>query len=226
MELDRTERRVLGSLMEKRWTTPEQYPLSLNALILACNQKSNRDPFMDLAEFEVRGVILALMEKRLMTRITREGGRTERYSERLTEELGLDQKGSAILAELMLRGPQTGNELVRRAERMASGLTAEQVEQSLAAMTQATLVRLLPRDAGQRYARYAHRLAPASEVEAAPPAAPTPVPPATAPPVPAPLAPSLPAPPAADLDALRREIADLKARVERLEQAVAPPPVG
>jgi uncharacterized protein YceH (UPF0502 family) len=221
MELDRTERRVLGALMEKRWTTPEQYPLSFNALILACNQKSNRDPVLDLEEFEVRGVLLALMVKGLATRILREGGRTERYSERLTEELALDRSGSALLAELMLRGPQTAPELHRRAGRMEPSLSMAAVEQAFAAQASAGLVRLLPREPGQRHARWTHRLAPAAEVEA-PPAAEAPAPGEAEPRPPAPRPPVQPAPD--ELAELRREIAGLRERIERLEASAAPPP--
>ncbi len=225
MELDRTERRVLGALIEKRHTTPDQYPLSLNALIAACNQRSNRDPFLDLEEFEVRGTLLALMEKRLVTRMLREGGRTERYSERLSEELAVDRHTAAVLAELMLRGPQTSSELSRRAERMApEAADPARTEAVLAALAHSGLATLLPRRPGERQPRWAHRLTPAGEPsEAVPPPVAAAVPPplaAAASPPPAEAAPPPPAPDA--LAALREEIAELRRRVERLEAAAGP----
>jgi len=213
MELDRTERRLLGALMEKRWSTPDQYPLSLNALVAACNQKSNRDPVFRLEEFEVTGCILALGEKGLVLIRERDGGRVQRYAEKLTEELGADRLRSAILAELLLRGPQTAGELSRRVPRMAPAGDAAEVEATLVDLADGHLARRLPKAAGQRHPRWTHLLAPEEEAPPEPqPAAPEP--PATAPPAPE----AAPPPPPDEIHALREEILALRRRVERLEE--------
>src|SRR6185436_8212437 len=102
------------SLIEKRWTTPEQYPLTLNALVLACNQKSNRDPEMQIQEFIVEGCLYQLRLSELVMVVERDVGRVVRYAERLSEKLDLSRQQQAIVAELMLRGPQTASELLRR----------------------------------------------------------------------------------------------------------------
>src|SRR5438552_3293745 len=107
MEIDKTSRRMLGSLIEKKWTTPEQYPLTLNALVLACNQKSNRDPEMQLAEFIVEGCLYQLRLEGLVSVVERDTGRAVRYAERMSEKHDLSRQQEAVVAELMLRGPQT-----------------------------------------------------------------------------------------------------------------------
>lgn len=228
MEIDRTERRILGSLVEKRWSTPDQYPLSINALVAACNQKSNRDPVLDLQDFEVTGAIMALREKGLVLIREREGGRVVRYAERLVEQLGLSDRAGAVLAELMLRGPQTASELLRRVPRMIPAESQNQIDEALAELAGAHVARLLPRQPGQRQARWTHLLAPAGEAEAAPPAndAPPPLPPRTesssdgdfdamsGEEQPAP-------PPEAELLAgFRREIDELRAEVAELRRLV------
>ena len=110
------ERRILGVLVEKARTVPDTYPLSLNALVVGCNQKSNRDPLMDLQEIEIQDCLETLIKKKLVARVV--GGRVERWRHQLYEVHALDKKEIAIIAELLLRGPQTEGELRQRASRM------------------------------------------------------------------------------------------------------------
>ena len=149
MELDRTERRVIGCLIEKRWATPEQYPLSLNVLVSACNQRNNRSPVLEIEAFEVEGTLLSLREKGFVLVREREGGRVVRYAERLTEELALEPDAAAVLTELLLRGPQSASELARRTSRMVRIASAEQAEEVLKELSRRHLTRLLPRGAGR-----------------------------------------------------------------------------
>ena len=231
-ELDRTERRILGSLIEKRWSTPDQYPLSLNALVAACNQRSNRDPVLELQDFEITGCLLGLREKGLVLIRERDGGRVQRYGEKLSEDLSLDRLSSAIMAELMLRGPQTAPELVRRCARMADDSDATTVEAALAELARTRLVMLQARGSGQRLARWTHLLASEAEEPGPVEVEPTPVPPPAevreAPEASeAPGTPGAPEPieePTEDLHAvieeLRLELAELRERLERLESVV------
>jgi uncharacterized protein YceH (UPF0502 family) len=231
MQLDRTERRILGSLIEKRWSTPDQYPLTLNALVAACRQKSNRDPVLSLEEFEITGCLLSLREKGLVIVRERDGGHVPRYAERLTEELALGQNAAAILAELMLRGPQTASELVRRVKRMAPIGSLGAVEQEMVELARLHLARLLPKGSGQRYARWTHLLG--AEEEREPDAeveetlfTPTPMPPAPEAVPPAEPTPAEPPPAPTEVERLREEVAELRDRVERLEELLPPQPGG
>jgi len=158
MELGLAQRRVIGSLIEKQWTTPDLYPLTLKALVAACNQKSNRDPILSFEEFEVLGTVRGLIAQRLIFQRDVEGGRVLHFGERFSEQLGLERPAQAIIAELLLRGPQTAPELLRRAERMAKYADLAQVESTLQALADRDLVRLLPRASGQRHARWMHLL--------------------------------------------------------------------
>jgi uncharacterized protein YceH (UPF0502 family) len=115
-ELSLVERRVLGVLVEKAKTTPDVYPLSINALVTGCNQKSNRDPLMELADFEVEDALVSAQKKGLAIKIT--GGRVIRWRHSLYEAWHVDKVELAVLAELLLRGPQTEGELRGRASRM------------------------------------------------------------------------------------------------------------
>lgn len=169
MHLDRTTRRILGSLVEKRYSTPDQYPLTLNALVLACNQKSNRDPEMQLEEFIVEGCLKQLRVEGWVTIVEREYGRAVRYGERLVEQLALSHQEAAVIAELLLRGPQTEQELHRRCERMTPLGTLNEAVAVLRGLETRGLVRHLPREIGQRVARWKHLLSPPDE-EAAEPA--------------------------------------------------------
>jgi len=216
--------RILGSMIEKRWTTPDQYPLSLNALVAACNQKSNRDPVLSLEEFEITGCLLGLREKGLVLIRERDGGRVKRYAEKLSEELTLDPLAAAVVTELMLRGPQTVPELFRRVKRMAPVESVSPVEESLVELARTRLVRLLARQPGRRHARWGHLLsaeepdltAEAEDVEdVAPAPAPTPEPT----PEPTPVAPSPDL--RAEVEALRREVAGIRERLDRLEHPLS-----
>src|SRR3984885_1856315 len=175
LSLDAEEVRVLGSLLEKEITTPEYYPLSLNALLNACNQKSNRDPVVHFDEETVERVLYMLRDKGLLLNITGAGSRVPKYGHRLSEKLNLGRRELAILCELMVRGPQTLGELRTRAERMHPFDDLAEVESVLDRMPE--LVTKLPRRPGEKEARYAHLLsgtpvvaAASLEESAAPPA--------------------------------------------------------
>jgi hypothetical protein len=155
--LDADEVRVLGSLLEKEITTPEYYPLSLNALLNACNQKSNRDPAVHFDEDTVERALYTLRDKGLALNITGAGSRVPKFGHRLSEKLNLGRRELAILCELMVRGPQTLGELRTRAERMHPFDDLAEVESVLDRMMP-ELVTKLPRRPGEKEARYAHLL--------------------------------------------------------------------
>lgn len=154
--LDPVELRILGSLAEKQLSTPEYYPLTLNALIAACNQKTNREPVMELGEEEVRRAVERLQELQLVWQI--HGGRAVRYDHRLDGRWGLTPATKAIVAVLFLRGPQTAGEIRTRSERLHRFGTIEEVEAELRYLAQGdeALVTELPRRPGQKEARWAH----------------------------------------------------------------------
>jgi uncharacterized protein YceH (UPF0502 family) len=159
------ERRVLGVLIEKGFTTPEQYPLTLNGLVVGCNQKSCRDPVSNLSEEGVLDAIDALRQKGLLTIVRGIGSRTDRYKHRCGETLGIESKEAAVLAELLLRGPQTDGELRQRAGRMVPlpslpELTA--VIEKLRARPESLVVRL-GSESRRRGVKFAHTLYPESE---------------------------------------------------------------
>jgi len=156
--LDSAEVRVLGSLIEKEATTPEYYPLSLNALVNACNQKSNREPVVNYDDETVLAAIEGLREKRLAL-IATGGGRVTKYGQRLSETLNLGRRELAALCTLLLRGQQTLGEIKDRSERMfsfADLAEAERLLQKLQELPDGPLVKKLPRQPGQKEARYAH----------------------------------------------------------------------
>jgi uncharacterized protein YceH (UPF0502 family) len=153
--LDPVELRVLGCLIEKQRTTPEQYPLTLNALRLACNQSTNRDPVLELDESQVRAAAQSLGHKGYTRLATGPGSRTAEYRQLFQEALDLMPAEVSILAVLMLRGPQTASELKTRTARLAS---IDDVQVVLARLDEKELVHLLPRRAGQREERWTHLL--------------------------------------------------------------------
>lgn len=161
-----SEVRVLGSLIEKEATTPEYYPLSLNALVNACNQKSNRDPVVDYDEETVLGAIERLRALGLAFIIT--GGRVTKYSQRISETLNIGRRELAALCTLLLRGPQTLGEIKDRSERMFSFGDLSEVETVLDRLAEwpgGALVTKLPKQPGQKEIRFAHLLAGEPSVE-------------------------------------------------------------
>ena len=157
--LDPIQLRVLGCLIEKQRTTPEQYPLTLNALRLACNQATNRDPVLDLDESEVRNAAQSLGTLGWARLATGPGSRTAKYRQLFGEALDLLPSEVSILAVLMLRGPQTVAELKARTERLHHFGSNEDVTATLNRLDEKELVHLLPRQAGQREERWTHLLA-------------------------------------------------------------------
>ena len=159
--LTETEIRVLGSLIEKDITTPEYYPLSLNALINACNQKSNRDPVMRLSEDAVRAALDGLQRQRMAGPARGADSRVTKYEQRLQEVFNFTRAEIAVLCVLLLRGPQTPGELRGRAERMHRFETLDDVQSALQKLMQRELplAKVLRRQPGTKESRYAHLLA-------------------------------------------------------------------
>jgi uncharacterized protein len=156
--LSTTEARILGCLIEKEATTPEQYPLTLNALQLACNQKTNRDPIMELSIGEL-GHCMRKMEERHLVR-SQHGARAERFEHKMSTAYSLTKQQQALICTLMLRGPQTLSELMTRTERLASFNDMEDIKHVLERLSQrdVPLVERIPRASGQREDRYVHLL--------------------------------------------------------------------
>src|SRR5215468_6468265 len=163
--LSDVEARVLGALVEKEITTPEYYPLSLNALINACNQKSNREPVMNLDEDAVRSAIRSLNDQGLTRFASTTDSRVGKYEHRLNETFNFHRHEIALLCVLLLRGPQTPGELRTRTERMYAFEDLESVHNALnlLARREPPLVRVLPRQPGTKEARYLHLLSPVPE---------------------------------------------------------------
>jgi hypothetical protein len=159
--LDATEVRVLGSLVEKDATTPEYYPLSLNALVNACNQKSSRDPVMSLNEDEVRRALRSLNDKGLAGAVSSADSRVPKYEHRIQEVFNFTRGETAVVCVLLLRGPQTPGELRTRSERMHRFEDLSDVQSTLQRLVQRQppLVKMLPRQSGTKEARYVHLLA-------------------------------------------------------------------
>lgn len=158
--LSEIEARVLGALIEKEITTPEYYPLSLNALVNACNQKSNRDPVMTLDEDAVLPALRTLQEKELAGPADNFDSRVRKYEHRLQEVFNFDRHDAAVLCELLLRGAQTPGELRSRAERMQHFDDLNAVHSALQKLMsrEPALVKVLPRQPGMKEARYVHLL--------------------------------------------------------------------
>ena len=163
-QLDAAEARVLGSLMEKESATPEYYPLSLNALVNACNQKSNREPVVSYDEDIVEAALEGLRAKGLAVRTIGGDSRVPKHSQRFTEKFNLGRREAAVLCVLMLRGPQTVGELRGRSERLHQFEDLEGVESTLNRLVEMGYVKKLPRQTGYKEQRWAQLLA--GDVEA------------------------------------------------------------
>jgi uncharacterized protein YceH (UPF0502 family) len=156
--LTETETRVLGSLIEKDITTPDYYPLSLNALVNACNQKNNRDPVMTLDESTVRDALASLQEKRLAGPVSGADSRVTKFEHRLQEVFNFDRREIAIVCVLLLRGPQTPGELRGRTDRMYHFEALDDIVATLdrLAHRDPPLAAILPRQPGTKESRYTH----------------------------------------------------------------------
>lgn len=164
MDLTPVESRVLGALLEKAATTPEYYPLSTQSLVTACNQSLNRDPVMQLTESEVLEAVHSLRERALIRSVKRPGDRVMKHQHDLDRAYGLAEAGKAVLAVLLLRGPQTPGELRSRTERYAESPSSADVEAALDALAarEFPLVVRLERRPGQKEERWAELLTDAS----------------------------------------------------------------
>lgn len=161
--LNETEVRVLGTLIEKQYATPDYYPMTENAIRLGANQKNNRNPVTHLSEAEVREALDSLQRKRLLGMFREHGARAPKYRQFLDREYKLEAPATIVMAVLMLRGPQTLGEIRARAESMnhkfASLQEAEAAVQTLMQLTPHPLITQLERQPGEREVRYAHLLA-------------------------------------------------------------------
>jgi uncharacterized protein YceH (UPF0502 family) len=243
-ELTPPEQRVLGCLIEKRWTTPDQYPLSLNALRLACNQSTNRDPVTTYDESTVREAAQRLCLYGLARLASGAGSRAVKYRHLAEEALGLDREELGVLAVLLLRGPQTPGELKARTERIAHLQSLTEVDRVLATLGERDYTRRIDRRPGQKEDRFEHLLgsrgagemavapsAPAPTVELHGPA--TTTPPVAHPPVaqPAVAQPPVHVPQTVDGDGalaeriatLESEVASLRAEIDELRDLLTTP---
>jgi uncharacterized protein len=211
MDLDRVEVRILGCLIEKQRTTPDTYPLSLNALRLACNQTTNRDPVVEYDETTIREALHQLSQRRYTRLASGHTSRAYKFRHLLDEALGLDEEELAVLAVLLLRGAQTPGELKQRTERMQGFPDLQAVQDALDRLVERELVLRLARRPGQKEERYVHRLSEeaadaAPVVEAAP----------------APLVAAPPRPPAVNgrVEKLEGEVAELRAELAAVQSAL------
>ena len=154
----RVEVRVLGCLLEKQRTTPDAYPLSLNALRLACNQSTNRDPVVDYDDAQIREALHRLERRGLVRLASGRGSRAPKYRHLLAEALPMEFDERAVMTVLMLRGTQTPGELKQRGERMHAFVGLEAVNATLERLTERGLAERLPRRPGQKEERYAQLL--------------------------------------------------------------------
>jgi uncharacterized protein YceH (UPF0502 family) len=198
------EQRVLGVLVEKQLTTPDYYPLSLNALVAGCNQKTSRDPVMSIAEDEAQGALDALKDRKLVTHSWGASRRVVRYSHNLPQALGTDAGTTALVTTLMLRGPQTPGELRTACERLYRFADLSSVDAYLEAMAGRGLVVRLPKAPGAREHRWAQLLGGPVQADAGAPATQESA-----------ADPSLAAL-RAELDALREEVAELRQMIAEL----------
>jgi uncharacterized protein YceH (UPF0502 family) len=194
-ELSLLETRVLGTLYEKQHTVPDSYPLTLNALVSGCNQKTSRSPVMEATEAEVQGALDSLKSANLV--IETSGGRVSRYSHNFERVIQVPSQSAAILTVLMLRGPQTAGELRINCERLHKFADISAVDAFLQELAGRSLVVQLARQPGSREARWAHLLSGTPQVEEAAPERPT-----------------------GELATLKAEVAALRELVERIAKHV------
>ena len=171
MDLSPVELRVLGCLVEKQRTTPDQYPLSLNALRLACNQSTNRDPVLELEEHEIRQALNRLGDRGWTRLASGPGSRAAKFRHLFDDALDLDESELSLLAVLMLRGPQTAAGLRTRSERLHRFGSVPEVEDVLHRLAGRELAERLARRPGEREERWRHLLGGDAPAPAAPPAA-------------------------------------------------------
>jgi uncharacterized protein len=207
MDADPVELRVLGCLLEKQRTTPDQYPLSLNALRLACNQATNRDPVVSYDEREIQDALQRLARRGWTRLASGAGSRAAKYRQLFDEALGVERDETAILAVLMLRGAQTPGELNQRTARLHPFASIGEIHETLDRLQQRELVARLDRQPGQKEERYRHLLG-GQDGEPTPPSPPPPGAGAFAP---------TPGAPSADLE---RRVTELEAEVARLREAL------
>ncbi|WP_333850109.1 YceH family protein [Leclercia sp.] len=207
-QLTATEARVIGCLLEKQVTTPEQYPLSVNAVTLACNQKTNREPVINLAEHEVQDQLDELVKRHYLRTVSGFGNRVTKYEQRFCNSefgaLKLNSAEVALVATLLLRGAQTPGELRTRAARMHEFADMQEVEQALeglAAREDGPFVQRLPREPGKRESRYMHLFSGEVDTAVATPEAAAPVADETL---------------VARVEALENEVEELKQRLDSL----------
>lgn len=208
-ELTDVQVRILGVLIEKQFTTPQQYPLTENALIAGCNQSTNRDPVVDYDQSDVRGALIELRRLGLTKRVMRAGERAEKHAQRADEQLGLSSVGPlAVLGLLLLRGAQTPGELRSRSSRLHGFEDAAALDTAVTELQDRALAERLPRRPGEKQVRWRHLLGANDAAGAETPARHSPEVPATEPP--------------ADPLPTVRELADrvdaLTARVDELER--------
>jgi len=215
-QLDRTEQRIVGVLIEKQLSVPDSYPLSENALVDGCNQKNNRDPLTELESFQVAGALMAMQEKGAVARVEG-GGRVAKFRHRLAEELQVDPKALAVLAELLLRGPQAPGALKPRVQRMGYQASPEDIETMLRSLAERTppLVELLTLRPRERDRRWRHLLGDGGEQHELPVLRPAEVAPAPS------LATAAPSLATAAPGAATARGPDVEARIAALEQKVA-----
>jgi uncharacterized protein YceH (UPF0502 family) len=214
MEPDAVEIRVLGCLIEKQRTTPDVYPLTLNALRLACNQSTNRDPVVDYDENTIRSGIERLVQRKWATLASWSNRRSMKYRHTLDGALGLDDAEISVLAVMMLRGPQTPGELKTRTERLHGFSEMGEVAATLERLIERGLVMRLDRRPGQREERYAHLLA----EDGAEPAESPPAVAAEAPAVRARAPAAAPAEADPRIERIERQLAELRAEIKALRE--------
>ncbi|MCP3920173.1 MAG: DUF480 domain-containing protein [bacterium] len=204
VELNAHEARTLGVLIEKAFTTPDQYPLTMNALTNGCNQKSNRNPVVDFTEPEVTVALQGLRMKHLVGSVFPAGSRVEKWKQSGAEHLKVNEHDLSVIAELLMRGPQSASELRTRASRMRNFTSAEELGQSVSRLMDKGYVQRIPAGQGSRTERFEQLLAPALHPDGEE--------------VPLAASPRASAPPAATPSGPRVE--ELEERIARLERQV------